>query len=215
MDRLVTSKTYGTKQYWYACSHTLNKLWFKFGIGVDVNKRVKCHNKRRKSSDGRWELINEMVFKIDDDIHPGHLEEFIEEYIKSNGGVVCNEFSSNISDKTWSISTGLGTNRNFYLLGISKDFKINNNFSYFLATGIGYSIIGTCLSFQNNYNNYTPPIYIYQHKLGIELNQLTEERNNTLNRFNEYVTNTILCIFNGDTQKYIKDNKLLRNIIIS
>ena len=34
MDRLVTSKTYGTKQYWYACSHTLNKLWFKFGIAL-------------------------------------------------------------------------------------------------------------------------------------------------------------------------------------
>ena len=64
-----------------------------------------------------------------------------------------NESSSNISDKTWSISIGLGTNKSFSFLCLSKDFKINNNFSYFVNTGYGYSIIGTGLSFQNNYNN--------------------------------------------------------------
>ena len=64
-----------------------------------------------------------------------------------------NELPSNISDKTWSISVGLGTNRSFSFLGLSKDFRINNIFSYFITTGIGYSIIGTGLSFQNNYNN--------------------------------------------------------------
>ena len=69
------------------------------------------------------------------------------------GVLICNEFSSNISDKTWSISAGLGTNRSFSFLGLSKDFRINNNFSCFISTGIGKTIIGTGLSFQNNYNN--------------------------------------------------------------
>ena len=69
------------------------------------------------------------------------------------GCVFSNEIPSNISDKTWSISAGLGTNRSFAFLGLSKDFRINNNFSYFITTGIGYSIIGAGLSFQNNYNN--------------------------------------------------------------
>ena len=69
------------------------------------------------------------------------------------GFVFSNELPSNISDKTWSISAGLGTNRSFSFLGLSKDFRINNIFSYFITAGIGYSIIGTGLSFQNNYNN--------------------------------------------------------------
>ena len=69
------------------------------------------------------------------------------------GFVFSNELPSNISDKTWSISAGLGTNKSFSFLGLSKDFRINNNFSCFITTGIGYSIIGTGLSFQNNYNN--------------------------------------------------------------
>ena len=73
-----------------------------------------------------------------------------------------NELPSNISDKTWSISAGLGTNRSFTFLGISKDLRISNNFSCFMATGIPVpSVIGavgritiqTGLSFQNNYNN--------------------------------------------------------------
>ena len=58
-----------------------------------------------------------------------------------------------IPNKTWSIAGGLGTNRNFALMGISKDFRINDNFSYFITTGIGYSIIGSGFSFQNSYNN--------------------------------------------------------------
>ena len=69
------------------------------------------------------------------------------------GFVFSNELPSNISDKTWSISAGLGTNRSFAFLSLSKDFRINNNFACFVTTGIGYSIIGTGLSFQNNYNN--------------------------------------------------------------
>ena len=69
------------------------------------------------------------------------------------GVVFSNELQSSISDKTWSISAGLGTNKSFSLLGLSKDFRINNNFSCFITTGIGKSIIGTGLSFQNNYNN--------------------------------------------------------------
>ena len=48
------------------------------------------------------------------------------------GCVFSNELPTNISDKTWSISAGLGTNRNFYILGISKDLRINNNFSCFI-----------------------------------------------------------------------------------
>ena len=73
-----------------------------------------------------------------------------------------NELPLKISDKTWSISTGLGTNRNFYFLGISKDLRINNNFSCFITTGIpipsafgagGENFFGTGMSFQNNYNN--------------------------------------------------------------
>ena len=78
------------------------------------------------------------------------------------GVVFSNELPSNMSDKTWSISAGLGTNRNFYILGISKDLRINNNFSCFITTGIpipsglgasGSTFFGTGLSFQNNYNN--------------------------------------------------------------
>ena len=78
------------------------------------------------------------------------------------GFIFSNELPSNISDKTWSISAGLGTNRNFYFLGISKDLRINNNFSCFITTGIpvpsasgasGSTFFGTGMSFQNNYNN--------------------------------------------------------------
>ena len=69
------------------------------------------------------------------------------------GVIFSNELPSNISDKTWSISAGLGTNSSFSLLGLSKDFRINNNISCFITTGIGYSIIGTGFSFQNNFNN--------------------------------------------------------------
>jgi hypothetical protein len=74
----------------------------------------------------------------------------------------CNELPLKVSDKTWSISAGLGTNRNFYFLGISKDLRINNNFSCFITTGIpvpsafgagGRNFFGTGMSFQNNYNN--------------------------------------------------------------
>ena len=47
----------------------------------------------------------------------------------------------NLSDKTWSFAVGLGTNRNFSLLGISKDFKIGKQFSFFVTADIPVFII--------------------------------------------------------------------------
>ena len=59
---------------------------------------------------------------------------------------------SDISDKTWSVAGGLGTNRSLTLIGISKDIKIGENASFFLTTGIGTALIGAGFAYQSNYN---------------------------------------------------------------
>ena len=70
-----------------------------------------------------------------------------------------------ISNKTWSFAVGLGTNRNFSLLGISKDFKIGDQFSFFVTADIpvvikfddnwgdGHALAGIGFAYQNNYND--------------------------------------------------------------
>ena len=69
-----------------------------------------------------------------------------------------------IEQKTWSLAVGFGTNRNFSLLGISKDFIIGKQFSFFVTADIPLSIIlgenkghgqtltGIGFAYQNNYN---------------------------------------------------------------
>jgi len=71
----------------------------------------------------------------------------------------------NLSDKTWSFAVGLGTNRNFSLLGFSKDLRIGNQFSFFVTAdipvviifgegewGYGYALAGIGFTYQKNYN---------------------------------------------------------------
>jgi len=60
--------------------------------------------------------------------------------------------SKNI-DKTKSIAIGFGTNRSMTLLGISRDFKIGKNGSFFLTSGIGTALFGLGLGYQSDYNN--------------------------------------------------------------
>ena len=69
-----------------------------------------------------------------------------------------------LEQKTWSFTFGLGTNRNFSLLGISKDFKIGDQYSFFVTADIpviiilseyhgdGQALAGIGFAFQNNYN---------------------------------------------------------------
>ena len=74
------------------------------------------------------------------------------------------ELKKKLEQKTWSFAVGFGTNRNFSLLGISKDFKIGNQFSFFVTADIpvniilgeykgdGQTLTGIGFAYQNNYN---------------------------------------------------------------
>ena len=66
---------------------------------------------------------------------------------------------------TTTFAIGFGTIRNFSLLGISKDFKIANKYSFFITADIpivilsshqkfgdGHAFIGSGFAYQNNYN---------------------------------------------------------------
>ena len=55
--------------------------------------------------------------------------------------------------KTWSFAGGIGTNRSASLLGISKDYRIGNNLSFFLTAGIGTAMPGVGFAYQSDYNN--------------------------------------------------------------
>ena len=86
-----------------------------------------------------------VILKNGSEIHGIIIEEKSNEYIKIKSGknilvyrydeidifrkeLINKTKRYNLSDKTWSFAVGLGTNRNFSLLGISKDFKIGNEF---------------------------------------------------------------------------------------
>ena len=58
-----------------------------------------------------------------------------------------------VKDKTWSFAGGFGTNRSLSFLGIAKDFRIGNNFSFFLTAGIGTAMPGLGFAYQSDYNN--------------------------------------------------------------
>ena len=70
----------------------------------------------------------------------------------------------NLSDKTWSFAVGLGTNRNFSLLGFSKDLRIGNQFALFVTADIpivitfgdgfgeGHALLGIGIACHENYN---------------------------------------------------------------
>ena len=71
-----------------------------------------------------------------------------------------------LEQKTWSFTFGLGTNRNFSLLGISKDFRLGNPFSFFVTADIpvfiiigedqwghGHALLGIGIIYQKNYNS--------------------------------------------------------------
>jgi len=74
------------------------------------------------------------------------------------------ELKKKLEQKTWSFAVGFGTNRNFSLLGISKDFKIGDQFSFFVTADIpvvikfddkwgdGHALAGIGFAYQNNYN---------------------------------------------------------------
>ena len=87
-----------------------------------------------------------VILKDGSEIHGLIIEEKPNEYIKIQSGknIFVFEFDEielmkkellnkkKSKNKTWSIAGGVGTNRSIGLLGITKDFKIGNNFSIFL-----------------------------------------------------------------------------------
>tara|TARA_Y100001970_G_C13694510_1_gene584073 strand:- start:111 stop:581 length:471 start_codon:yes stop_codon:yes gene_type:complete len=59
---------------------------------------------------------------------------------------------SDIKDKTWSIGCGSVTNKTFNLIQFTKDFKISDNWSFFLSSGFP-SVFGLGITGQSDYNN--------------------------------------------------------------
>ena len=108
----------------------------------------------------QYEVV--VILKNGSEIHGIIIEEKPYEYIKIQSGknVFVFEFEEIelltkelVSDKTWSFAGGFGTNRSLSLLGISKDFRIGNNFSFFLTAGIGTAMPGLGFAYQSDYNN--------------------------------------------------------------
>ena len=122
-----------------------------------------------------------VILKNGSEIHGIIIEEKSNEYIKIKSGknilvyrydeidifrkeLINKTKRYNLSDKTWSFAVGFGTNRNFSLLGISKDFKIGDQFSFFVTADIpvvikfddkwgdGHALAGIGFAYQNNYN---------------------------------------------------------------
>ncbi|SVE34174.1 uncharacterized protein METZ01_LOCUS487028 [marine metagenome] len=103
-----------------------------------------------------------VILQNGSEIHGIIIEEKPNEYIKIQSGknVFVFEFEEIelltkelVKDKTWSFAGGFGTNRSLSLLGISKDFRIGNNFSFFLTAGIGTAMPGLGFTYQSDYNN--------------------------------------------------------------
>ena len=111
----------------------------------------------------QYEVV--VILKNGSEIHGIIIEEKPYEYIKIQSGknvfvfqmdeieLLTKELVKDISNKTWSFAVGLGTNRGLSLLGISKDFKIGNNFSFFLTAGIGTAMPGLGFIYQSDYYN--------------------------------------------------------------
>jgi len=74
--------------------------------------------------------------------------------IDSDIGLINNQNNmaeKDLSDKTWSISIGFGTNRNFDIIKLTKDFKLTDNLSFYPYLGLTMGGgIGFC--YQTNYN---------------------------------------------------------------
>ena len=106
-----------------------------------------------------------VILQNGSEIHGIIIEEKPNEYIKIQSGknvfvfefeeieLLTKELVKDISNKTWSFAGGFGTNRSLSLLGISKDFRIGNNFSFFLTAGIGTAMPGLGFAYQSDYNN--------------------------------------------------------------
>jgi len=122
-----------------------------------------------------------VILKNGSEIHGIIIEEKPNEYIKIKSGknifvyefdeiellkkeLVENE-SKNSSNKTRSVAVGFGTNRSLTLLGLSRDFRLGNHFSFFLTAGIGTALSGMGIAYQNNYNengvNFSTTFGIY------------------------------------------------------
>ena len=118
----------------------------------------------------QYEVV--VILQNGSEIHGIIIEEKPNEYIKIQSGknvfvfqmdeieLLTKELVKDISNKTWSFAVGLGTNRSFSLLGISKDFRIGNHFSLFVSADIpiaiinesGHALTGIGFTYQNNYN---------------------------------------------------------------
>ena len=59
---------------------------------------------------------------------------------------------SDISQNTWSIGLGLGTNKSFNIVQLSKDIKLSKNFGLVIFTGFGV-MFGLGITAQSDYNN--------------------------------------------------------------
>ena len=103
-----------------------------------------------------------VILQNGSEIHGIIIEEKPNEYIKIQSGKNLFVFEFDeielltkelVKDKTWSFAGGFGTNRSLSLLGISKDFRIGNNFSFFLTAGIGTAMPGLGFAYQSDYNN--------------------------------------------------------------
>jgi len=74
--------------------------------------------------------------------------------IDSRIGLINNQNNmaeKDLSDKTWSISIGIGTNRNFAMMQLPTDFKLTDTLSFYSYAGLGNGFgIGFC--HQTNYN---------------------------------------------------------------
>ena len=103
----------------------------------------------------QYEVV--VILKNGSEIHGIIIEEKPYEYIKIQSGKNVFVFQMDeielltkelVSDKTWSFAGGFGTNRSLSLLGISKDFRIGNNSSFFLTAGIGTTMPGLGFTYQ-------------------------------------------------------------------
>ncbi len=67
----------------------------------------------------------------------------------------CNDYKpqklKSLDNKKWSISLGLGGNRLFSMIGITRDFKITNGFGMFIG-GFGIPALAIGAYLQPNYN---------------------------------------------------------------
>ena len=122
-----------------------------------------------------------VILKNGSEIHGIIIEEKFNEYIKIQSGknilvyrydeidlfrkeLINKTKRYNLSDKTWSFAVGLGTNRNFSLLGFSKDLRIGNQFALFVTADIpivitfgdgfgeGHALLGIGIACHENYN---------------------------------------------------------------